>query len=162
MSAWPQPSEWPQPVLPKSAQVFGVQTWQAALTQTSPAPHGLHDFFTPQPRSTGAQPVTHPASSAQPHVLGVQQPPSSHSSPGTHMPQETAGPHPLLTLPQIAFPQEGGVQGVHVPLTHLLAPVQPPQLTLPLPHAFCTVPHFAAPPALHSGAGAVHTPPTHE
>jgi hypothetical protein len=42
------------------------------LVQTSPASHTMHDWWTPHPRSTWPQPVTMPASSASPHVEGVQ------------------------------------------------------------------------------------------
>jgi hypothetical protein len=147
--------------LPKSAQVFGVQVSQASLTQTCPAPHGLQDLLTPQPRSSGAQPGTAPLSKSALQVVGVQQPPSSHTSLMAQVPQDTADPQPLLTLPQVARPHAGGVHGVHIPPEHLFAPAQPPQLTLPLPQAFCTEPHRAIPPASHSGAGAAHTPPTH-
>jgi hypothetical protein len=68
----------------------------------------------------------------------------------------------LLTVPQVALLHEGGVHAVHVPLWHVLAPVQPGQATVPLPHALAIEPQWApASVASHSGGVALHTPPRH-
>jgi hypothetical protein len=78
------------------------------------------------------------------------------------VPQFTFGPQPLLTSPQVALPHDGGVQGVHVPPLHVVVPSHPPQLMLPLPHAFGTGPHLEpAPPSApaHSGGSVPQTPP---
>jgi hypothetical protein len=138
---------------------------QAFVRQRSSVLQFRHDFLTPQPRSTTPQPVTAPASSASAHVLGVQQPPSGpHTAPGPlHVPHDTAGPHPLFKLPQVAVPQLGGLHDSHVPvaLSHLVSPAHVPgQATVPLPQAFATAPHLApASPKEHSGGTAWQTPP---
>jgi hypothetical protein len=79
------------------------------------------------------------------------------------LPHDTAGPQPLLTWPQVRVPQVGGVHAVHVPETHSLLPLHfDGQVTLPLPHAFFTVPHDSPPSAdVHSGGVAVHSPAMH-
>jgi hypothetical protein len=103
-----------------------------------------------------------PASWASAHVWGVQHVPLVHFSPLPQVPHDTAGPQPLFTWPQFIDPHAAGVQAIHVPLSHLLLPVQPAHWTWPLPQAFVIVPHLdPVPPSLpvHSGGGAVHTPP---
>jgi hypothetical protein len=160
----PHPSECPHPTPPKSAHVFGVHGAHTLFWHESPGPHCTHERRTPQPRSTGLQPVTAPASSRSAQALGVQQPPSAHVWLVSQVPQLTPGPHPLLAVPHFAAPQVGGVQAVHVPATHLvapLAPVQSPQITLPLPHALGTVPHLAPASVEHSGGVWPQVPPMH-
>ena len=155
----PQPTSTAAHPVPAStsAQVPGVQ--QALVRQMSPAAHGLHTFWTPHPTSTGLHPL--PASTSE-QVPGVQQAPLTHCAPLPQVPQFTATPQPLLIEPQLMAPHVGGVHPVHVPLSHLLSPVQPAQVTWPLPQALVMVPHLEpVPPSLpvHSGGGAVHTPP---
>jgi hypothetical protein len=84
------------------------------------------------------------------------------------VPHVTAGPHPLLTEPQVTLPHAGAVHPVHVPFSHLVAPVHAPHWTVALPQAFSTAPQLApGPPAfpasstLHSGGVAPHRPPKH-
>jgi len=84
------------------------------------------------------------------------------------VPQLTEAPHPLLTVPHVSLPHVGAVQLVHVPLTHLFVPSQPPHWTVPLPQALAMEPHFApGPPSTpasagsHSGGVVAHTPPKH-
>jgi len=79
------------------------------------------------------------------------------------VPQVTFGPQPLLTVPHVTAPHEGGVHAVQTPLVHVLVPSQLPHCTLPLPHAFSIEPHVEpVPPSafMHSGGGAWQTPPT--
>jgi hypothetical protein len=119
-------------------------------------------LVTPQPRFTGPQPVTSPPSSAAAQVIGVQQLPLSQTSLVSQLPQLTAGPQPLLTVPQVMeAPHTGAAHGAQVPATHLLAPLQPPHETVPLPQAFATEPHRAPASPSHSGGAAVQTPLTH-
>jgi hypothetical protein len=158
LSAWPQPSDWPHPPPGKSAHVLGVQLWHALFWHVSPDGQGEHTLVTPHPKLTGPHPVTSPASIASAHALGAQHPPSTHVSPDGHVPQETVGPHPLFKLPQTAPPHTGAEQLVHCPATHLFVPVQAPQDTLALPHAFKTEPHSMPPSALHSGGAEAQSP----
>jgi hypothetical protein len=76
LSVLPHPSECPQPLLPKSAHVFGTQATQLSFVHTSLDGHFVHTSFTPHPRSIGAQPMPAPASIASAQVRGVQHPPS--------------------------------------------------------------------------------------
>jgi hypothetical protein len=141
---------------------LGVHAVHTFLVQTSPLGQVEHDFDTPQPRLTAAQPVARPASMAWAHVSGVQQLPRSHTSVPVQVPQETAGPHPLFTWPQVAVPQLGGVHGVQTLFTQAFAPVHAAHVTVPLPQAFGIEPQSAPPALVHSGGGVSHTPAMHE
>jgi hypothetical protein len=151
-------------LFPKSAQVLGTHFPQTLPSQLSPLGQGAQVFCTPQRKLTGPQPVTRPASSASAQVIGVQQLPLSQvwPPPDAHVPHMTGGPQPLLTLPHVAPPHEGGEHAVHVPAWHVDAPAQPGHATVPLPHAFATVPQWApASVASHSGGVVLQTPPRH-
>lgn len=141
-----------------SAHVIGVQ--HPPSSHTSLFAQVEHVDFTPQPNGMGPHAVM-PAARASAQVKGVQHPPSEQVSLVSHVPHDTAGPHPLLALPHVAAPHVGGVHAVQAPLTHLVAPEHPEQVTWALPHALGMVPHRPAPSA-HSGGGAAHMPPVHE
>jgi hypothetical protein len=136
-----------------------------SLVHTSPASHSEHAALTPHPKSTGAQPVTIPASMASAHVDGVQHEPPLHTSFAPHAgPQLTAVPHAFFAVPQVAVPHEGAGQLSQVPAAEHCVPAgQAAQRTLPLPHALGTVPQRRPPPSAppHSGGGGPHTPPVH-
>jgi hypothetical protein len=68
----------------------------------------------------------------------------------------------LFTVPHVLAPQDGGVQVVHTPFTHSVAPAHfAGHAMLPLPQAFATVPQDAPPSGVHSGGTGPHTPPRH-
>ena len=164
LSVFPHPSECPQPALPKSEHVLGTHATQVSFVHTSLDGHLLQTALTPHPRSTGAHPMTVPASIASAHVRGVQHPPSSQTSVVPHVPQVAAGPHPLLTWPHVRAPHVGGVHAVHLPAVHSVFPAHfDGQATLPLPHALATLPHDSPPSAdVHSGGSGAQAPPMHD
>jgi hypothetical protein len=92
----PQPSAWPQPALPKSAQVLGMHATQVLFWHVWPEGHGAHDCDIPQPRSIGAHPVT----VTWEHVLGVQQLLLEQTSPVPQGAQAFCTPQPRSTGPQ--------------------------------------------------------------
>ena len=121
--------------------------------------------MTPHPRSTGAHPVTMPASMASAHVEWVQQAPASPHTwlapqPG---PQVTEVPHAFFTWPQVAAPQTGAGQVTHIPPEHWVPVGQVAQATFPLPQAFATLPQRRTPESasVHSGGGGAQTPAVH-
>jgi hypothetical protein len=163
-SVWldPQPTLWPHPMLPKSAQVRGMHGSHVLLLHAPPS-QNMHCSNTPQPRSIGLQPVTLPAAVAAAHVDGAQHlPPLQISLPGHGDPQLTLWPQAFWARPQVAVPHEGAGQVTHAPFVHCMPLGQPAQRMLPLPQAFGTVPHRAPPVAvMHSGGGGPQTPAEH-
>ena len=161
----PQLSVWPQPPS-KSAHVFLEQGTQVSLTHTSSVLQVTHVVCTPQPRSKRSpQPLLAPASaSASAQVLGLQQPPSpSQTARGSeHVPHWTFGPQPLLTLPHVRPPHDGGLHATHWFWSHLVVPEHALHSTVPLPQAFVSCPHLVPPSGgEHSGGGSKQTPFTH-
>ena len=134
---------------------------QVLFEQTSPEPHGAHDFVVPHPRATGWQPSVTPASARSAHVEGWQQPPSSQISLlGQDVPHIAVWPHAFDTEPHVAAPQLGAE---HVwqtlPVAQWVPEGQLPQAMLPLPHALGIDPQNAPASPVHSGGLSMHVPP---
>lgn len=158
----PQPTSWPHPALPKSAHVRGMHGSHVLPLHTPPS-QTMQLWCTPQPRSTGPQPVTLPAAIAAAHVEGVQHVPPMHTwLPGHAFPQLTLLPQAFCARPHVAVPQDGAGHVTHAPPEHWVPFGQLPQRMLPLPQAFGTLPQSAPPSAVvHSGGGGAQTPPVH-